>query len=412
MDGVAPRSVASPARLLTGLRAELKARTFNPMPVREVLIPKPGGKTRMLGIATAGDRVVQACLKLVLEPIFEADFKPCSYGFRPRHRAQDAIAEIHILATNSYEWVLEGDFKACFDEIAHSPLLGRVRDRIGDKRILALVKAFLHAGILSEDGVNRDTVTGTPQGGILSPLLANIALSVLDEHFAKAWEAFGNTSARCYRRSKGKATYQIVRYADDFVVMVAGTRAHAEGLRAEVAAVLAPMGLRLSEAKTKACHIDEGFDFLGFRIQRRLKRGTNKQVVYTYPSKKALLRILDKVRVLTRKGSHPTLTVLLRRINSVLRGWCNYFKHGVSMATFSYLDDYAWHRVMRWLRSRHPGSTWAAIDRRYFVNGRPTESEESLFNPATVAVSRYRHRGKSIPSPWTGVAKGSNAVVD
>ena len=194
--------------------------------------------------------------------------------------------------------------------------------------------------------------------------------------------------------------------------MVAGTRAQAEGLRAEVAAVLAPMGLRLSEAKTKVCHIDEGFDFLGFRIQRRLKRGTNKQVVYTYPSKKALLRILDKVRVLTRKGSHPTLTVLLRRINSVLRGWCNYFKHGVSMATFSYLDDYAWHRVMRWLRSRHPGSTWAAIDRRYFVNGRPTESEESLFNPATVAVSRYRHRGKSIPSPWTGVAKGSNAVVD
>src|SRR5206468_13076742 len=127
---------SSPARLLAELRAELKARTFNPVPVREVLIPKAGGKTRMLGIATARDRVVQACLKLVLEPIFEADFKPCSYGFRPRLRAQDAIAEINFFATRSYEWVLEGDIKACFDEISHVGIMDRLRDRIGDKRLL------------------------------------------------------------------------------------------------------------------------------------------------------------------------------------------------------------------------------------------------------------------------------------
>lgn len=409
VDGVAPRSVTNPARVLSELRAELKARTFSPSPVREVLIPKAGGKTRMLGIATACDRVVQASMKLVLEPIFEADFKPCSYGFRPRRRAQDAIAEIHLLASHTYEWVLEGDIKACFDEIAHSPLLGRVRDRIGDKRVLALVKAFLHAGILSEDGVERDTITGTPQGGILSPLLANIALSVLDEHFAKAWEAFASSSTRSRNRRKGKATYKIVRYADDFVIMVAGTQAHAEGLRAEVAAVLAPMGLRLSEAKTKVCHIDEGFDFLGFHIQRRRKRGTNKQVVYTYPSKKALLRVLDKVRVLTRNGSHKTLTALLHRLNRVLRGWCNYFKHGVSAATFAYLGQYAWERTMQWLRKRHHGSSWSAIGRRYLKEGRPIEGEVTLLNPATVTVIRYRYRGTAIPSPWPWVATGSTA---
>jgi RNA-directed DNA polymerase len=137
------------------------------MPVRERLIPKSNGKVRMLGIATARDRVVQASLKLVVEPIFEAVFHPCSYGFRPKRRAQDAIAEIHFLTSRSYEWVLEADITACFDAISHSALMQRVRRRIGDKRILALLKAFLKAGVLTEDGRNRETITGTPQGANL-----------------------------------------------------------------------------------------------------------------------------------------------------------------------------------------------------------------------------------------------------
>jgi RNA-directed DNA polymerase len=228
----------------------------------------------------------------VLEPILEADFQPCSYGFRPGRRAQDAIAEIHHFCSRSYEWVLEGDITACFDEIDHAALLGRLRRRVGDKRVLALVKAFLKAGILTQDGAVKDTITGTPQGGILSPLLSNLALSVLDDHFVGAWQAVGNTSsARQWHRCKGLATWRLVRYADDFVVLVAGTRGHAEALREEVAAVLAPMGLRLSAAKTRICHIDEGFDFLGFRIQRHPKRGTAKRYVYTYPSKKALVAV-------------------------------------------------------------------------------------------------------------------------
>jgi RNA-directed DNA polymerase len=230
--------------------------------------------------------VVQAALKLVFEPIFEADFAPCSYGFRPGRRAQDAIAEIHFLASRSYEWVVDADISACFDEVDHRALMGRVRARIGDRRVLALVAAFLRAGILGEDGIERDTATGTPQGGILSPLLANIALSVLDEHFVTAWAAMGgNSGVRQQRRLKGGATYRLVRYADDFVVLVAGTREHAEALRTEVETVLAPMGLRLSEAKTRIAHIDEGFDFLGFRVVRQHKRGSDKRAIYTYPAR-------------------------------------------------------------------------------------------------------------------------------
>ncbi len=264
VDGIVPRSVVFGVAMLHGLRAQLKTRSFVPLPVKERLIPKTSGKFRRLGIPAVRDRIVQASLKLVLEPIFEADFHPCSYGFRPRRRPHDAIAEIHMLASNQYLWVLEGDIEACFDEISHPALMDRIRKRIGDKRVVALIKAFLCAGVLSEDGVTRDTKMGTPQGGILSPLLANIALSVLDDHFAEAWERdMATRTQRATRRSHGHATYRLVRYADDFVVMVAGTEAHAEGLLDEVATVLAPMGLRLSDPKTLTAHIDDGFEFLG-----------------------------------------------------------------------------------------------------------------------------------------------------
>jgi RNA-directed DNA polymerase len=218
VDGAAPRSIAFGAGvLLDRLREALKAGRFVPQRVREKTIPKANGKVRSLGIPTTADRVVQAALKLVLEPMFEADFKPCSYGFRPRRRAQDAIAEIHFLAspTRNYEWVFEADITACFDEIDHVALMDRVRHRIADKRVLGWVKAFLRAGILTEEGQDRETITGTPQGGILSPLLANIALSVLDEHFARKWAALGPEWKRIKHRRAGGPVMRLVRYADD-----------------------------------------------------------------------------------------------------------------------------------------------------------------------------------------------------
>ena len=405
VDGVKPRSiVAGEEAFLRRLRDDLKAATFVPLPVRQRMIPKANGKLRSLGIPTASDRVVQASLKLVLEPIFETDFHPCSYGFRPGRRPHDAIAEIHMLASNEYCWVLEGDITACFDEIDHPALMGRVRDRIGDRRVVGLVKAFLRAGVLGEDGVTRDTKMGTPQGGILSPLLANIALSVLDDHFAEAWQRDMATRVdRARRRRHGEATYRLVRYADDFVVMVAGTEAHAEGLRDEVAAVLSTMGLRLSPEKTMTVHIDEGFDFLGFRIQRQTKRGSNKAFVYTWPSKKSLTSAKAKVKTITRQGTNNPLSDLLRQLNWVLRGWTNYFRHGVSKATFAYLHQYTWLRVVGWLRRKHRRANWEWLRRRYLANRWwPEHDGMALFDCRAVPVTRYRYRGTAIPTPWNG----------
>jgi RNA-directed DNA polymerase len=415
VDGIAPRSVGfGAAELLTGLRAQLKAGTFVPQRVREKTIPKASGKLRRLGIPTTADRVVQAVVKLVLEPIFEADFQPCSYGFRPRHRAQDAIAEIHYLAspTRNYEWVFEADIAACFDEIDHIALMGRVRRRVGDRRVLGWVAAFLRAGILSEDDQARATITGTPQGGILSPLLANIALSVLDEHFAHKWEALGPAWTRAKHRRGGGPVMKLVRYADDFVVMVGGRREHAEALWDEVAAVLAPMGLRLSVDKSRVCHIDEGFDFLGWRIQRRAWAArTGKRAVYTYPSKKALASVVGKVRALTRRKNHRGLADLLRRLNPVLRGWCTYFRHGVSSRTFGYVDHFALWRIVGWLRKRHLGLNMHTVVRRFLPGWQVRVGKIELFRPTTVAIVRYRYRGTRIPTPWSSPPRIATPVA-
>ncbi len=406
VDRIAPRSVGDGAgELLADLRRELKTGRFAPERVREKTIPKASGKLRRLGIPTTRDRIVQAALKLVLEPIFEADFQPCSYGFRPRRRAQDAIAEIHYLAspTRNYEWVFEADIEACFDQIDHSALMGRVQSRIGDRRVLGWVRAFLKAGVLSENGLNRETITGTPQGGILSPLLANIALSVLDEHFAAKWAALGPEWTRIKRRRAGQPVMRLVRYADDFVVLLHGQRGDAEALWDEVEAVLAPMGLRLSAAKTRVCHIDDGFNFLGWRIQRRAWRGrTGKKAIYTYPSKKALASIVGKVRTLTRRAAHRTLADLLRRINPVLRGWCTYFRHGVSSRTFGYVDHYAFWRIVGWLRKRHLRLNMHTLVRRFLPGWKIRAEEVEFFRAETVAIERYRYRGTRIPTPWTG----------
>jgi len=388
---------------LTQLRDDLKARCFQPLPARRRAIPKAGGKVRYLGIATIRDRVAQASLKLVLEPIFEADFLPCSYGFRSNRRAQDAVAEVHHFASRSYEWIVEGDIKACFDEISHPALVERVRQRVGDKRVLALVKAFLKAGILTEDGTLAETDAGTPQGSILSPLLSNVALSVLDDHIA---QAPGGPAASPYQRAKrrrqGLPNYRLCRYADDWCLAVSGTRQHAEALREEIAGVLSTMGLRLSPEKTLITHIDEGLDFLGWHIQRHRKRGTGKHYVYVYPAKKALVAVMAKVKTICRQTTNLPLEDLLHQLNRMLRGWTTYFKYGCSNATFSYLRSYLWKQVVRWQERKHRRTPWKELRRRY--GSWPADGEVELFDPARVRAKRYYYRGTHIQAPWPSTA--------
>jgi RNA-directed DNA polymerase len=394
---------------LDDLRAAVKAGTFRPLPVRERKIPKPGGsgKVRRLGIPVIADRVVQAALKLVLEPIFEADFEPVSYGFRPRRRAHDAIAEIHHYGTQGYQWVLDADIEACFDSIDHTALMDRVRRRVKDKRVLALVKAFLKAGVLTEGGNQEDTHTGTPQGGILSPLLANIALTVLDERLHEPWRPGGTMSTgylRSRRRVKGLPRWRIVRYADDFVVLVHGIRAHVEALREDVSHVLSPLGLRLSAAKTRVGHMSDGFDFLGFHIQWKRKRGANKWHVYTFIADRPIRSLKAKVRALTNRRSQQHPGTVLIRLNQIMRGWANYFRHAACKRTLSRLSHFVWWRVIRWLRALHRWK-WKDVRRRFTTpigRWKPIEMDGiELFNLASMPVTRYRYRGNTIPTPWT-----------
>ena len=249
--------------------------------------------------------------------------------------------------------------------------------------------------------------TGTPAGGILSPLLANIALSALDDHFTRQWQTqMGTTWQRAKRRQQGLGTWRLVRYADDFVIMVNGTRAHAEALREEAAAVLAPMGLRLAEEKTRVVHIDEGFDFLSFTIRRMRKRGTSKQYVYTFPSRKAIQAIKDKISAKTyRSTRNLDPDVLIQSINRTLAGWANYHRHGVSKAVFSAIDHHAWGRIMRWLRQNTNKGTPASECQHCAAASASRDlavrrQRSQVHRRVSVPVTRYRYRGSSIPAPW------------
>jgi RNA-directed DNA polymerase len=305
---------------------------------------------------------------------------------------------------HSYEWIVEGDIKACFDEISHVALMERVRARVGDKRVLALVKAFLKSGILGEDRVLRENNTGTPQGSILSPLLSNVALSVLDEHIARGpGGPAASQTERAKRRRHGLPNYRLVRYADDWCLMVAGTKDDAQALKEEIAGVLSTMGLRLSPEKTLITCINEGLDFLGWHIQRHRKRGSNRRYVYTYPSRKAVKAVTGKVKNICRTtDTNLPLDALLLRLNPALQGWCAYFRPGVSARAFSYLGYYTWQQVGRWLRRKHHRATWKDLRRLYYKGSTwwPASEARQLFSPANVGTTRYRYRGTAIPAPW------------
>jgi RNA-directed DNA polymerase len=240
----------------------------------------------------------------------------------------------------------------------------------------------------------------------LSPLLFNIALTVLDEHLHGPWKTGGTMSTpgkRTYRRRKGLPTWRIVRYADDFVVLVHGNHDDVHALREEITHVLAELGLRLSPAKTRIVHMSEAFDFLGFRVQWRRKQGTNKWHVYTFISHQAVRSVKAKIRALTRRTSQQDLGYVLRRLNQIRHGWANYFRHAVAQRTFDMLDNFTWWRVIRMLRQRHHWR-WKDV-RRQFVTPtgtwRPITADEiELKRIAAISIIRYRYRASNIPNPW------------
>ncbi|MFI6086046.1 group II intron reverse transcriptase/maturase [Streptomyces sp. NPDC051217] len=389
---------------LEELRSSLKDGSFTALPVKQAVIPKKNGKVRYLGIPTLRDRVAQMALKLVLEPIFEVDFYPSSYGYRPGRRAQDAIAEIHHFTSkpSNYEWVIEGDIKACFDNVDHHVLMDLVAERVKDRKVLRLVSAFLRTGVVELQGGFAESLTGTPQGGVASPLLANIYLSVLDRHFSRIWDIEMTPAwRRQHRRRKGLPNFRLVRYADDFVVLVHGTKEEAEALKTEIGVLLANrLKMTLSDEKTHITHIDDAFVFLGFHIQRRLWGG-GRRVVLTIPSKQALASVMHKIKKLTGRGmTSLSLEEVLRAVNPVLRGWAAYFRYGVSKKTFSYLGWHAWRRMNLWIRRKHPRMTWKQMRRRYFPADSIAEGGIVLYNPAKMKVERYRFRGAQISTPY------------
>jgi RNA-directed DNA polymerase len=269
------------------------------------------------------------------------------------------------------------------------------------------VNIVLGAGLLTALGTPRDTLTGTPQGGILSPLIFNIALTVLDEHVMGGWKAGGAMATddrRTARRRRGLPNWRIVRYADDFAVLVNGSEQDAQALHEDIAQVLATMGLRFSEAKTRVVHMSEGFSFLGFRIQWRRKRGTSKHYVYTFIDDRPVRSLKAKIRALTPRTSQQDLGYVLTRLNQVMHGWANYFRHAVAKNAFAMLDNFAWWRVIRMLMERHRWR-WKDVRRRFtMLSGRwlpVTAGETELRRIAATPVTRYRYRGSQIPSPWT-----------
>ena len=281
--------------------------------------------------------------------------------------------------------MIEGDVKDCFGQIHHGLLMEQMRRRVTDKRVLALIRQFLAAGVMTKLGTVTATPSGTPQGAILSPLLANVALSVLDRRFETAWTSRTHKQ-RARDRTNGQPSYRMVRYADDFVILVRGTKAQAHAIKEETAKFMREqMRLTLSLEKTHVTHVDDGFDLLGFRILRAPWRGA-KRVAYTFPSTRALRDVMHRIKTLTsRSTTNLSLDALIHALNPILRGWANYHRHAASKRCFAYLNYYLWWRVMRWLRKKYPRLTWQQARRRYWGSNWTAPEGARLAWPAEVA---------------------------